>query len=68
MVVGFPAGVENSHHLLNETDTDVVFLEIGTRAMNDICAYGDADLKGERADGRPRYFTRRDGSPFGDSS
>ena len=68
MVVGFPAGVENSHHLLNETDADVVFLEIGTRAMNDVCNYGDADLLGERADGRPRHFTHRDGSPFEGSS
>lgn len=68
MVVGFPSGVENSHHLVNESDTEVVFLEIGTRAMNDFCRYGDADLLGERADGRPRHFTRRDGSPFDDAS
>jgi uncharacterized cupin superfamily protein len=66
MVVGFPAGVETAHPLVNESDADVVFLEVGTRAMNDTCRYGEADLLGARVDGRPRRFTRRDGSAFGE--
>ena len=65
MVVGFPAGVENAHHLVNESEADLVFLEVGTRAKNDTCRYGEADLLGARVNGSPRQFTRRDGSAFG---
>ncbi len=64
MVVGFPAGVTNAHHLINESESDVVFLEVGTRARNDTCQYGETDLLGARVDGQPRRFTRRDGSAF----
>ncbi len=64
MVVGFPAGVTNAHHLINESEADVVFLEVGTRARNDTCRYGEADLLGALVNGQPRRFTRRDGSAF----
>src|ERR1044072_6837877 len=29
---GFKAGVANGHHLINKTDRDAVYLEVGTRA------------------------------------
>ena len=64
MAAGFKAGVEDGHHLVNESDGDVLFLEVGTRAPKDFCKYPEADLLGERAAGRRTRFTRRDGSPF----
>jgi len=68
MSAGFAAGAENGHHLVNETDADVVFLEVGTRAAKDFCKYPEADLLGNRAGGQPTHFTHRDGSPFEEQS
>jgi uncharacterized cupin superfamily protein len=63
MVAGFKAGVEDGHHLVNKSDQDAVYLEIGTRASREECIYPDIDLHyvldvtGER-------YTRKDGTPF----
>ncbi len=68
MAAGFPAGVEDGHHLLNESDADVRYLEVGTRAPKDFCKYPDVDLLGKRAAGQRTEFTRRDGAPFDEVS
>ena len=44
MCAGFPAGTGDAHHLVNETDTDVVYLEIGDRAPGDSTTYPDDDI------------------------
>jgi uncharacterized cupin superfamily protein len=59
----FKAGVANGHHIVNRTNADVVFLEIGTRAENEIADYSDVDLRAV-ATGRVWKFTRKDGSDF----
>jgi uncharacterized cupin superfamily protein len=42
---GFKAGVANGHHLVNRTQRDAVYLEIGTRAPTERAHYPDVDLE-----------------------
>jgi uncharacterized cupin superfamily protein len=42
---GFKAGVPNGHHLVNKTQRDAVYLEIGTRAPTERAHYPDVDLE-----------------------
>ena len=44
MVAGFPAGDADGHHLVNRTNSDVVYLEIGDRTDGDWTNYPDDDL------------------------
>jgi uncharacterized cupin superfamily protein len=59
----FKAGVANGHHIVNRGTVDAVFIEIGTRAQNEIAEYPDVDLRAE-AKGRVWAFTRKDGTSF----
>jgi uncharacterized cupin superfamily protein len=63
MCAGFPAGTGNGHHLVNETDEDVVYLEVGDRTPGDTATYPDVDLKCELMENGHWHFTRKDGSP-----
>ena len=45
---GFKAGVANGHHLVNKSQRDALYLEIGTRAAGERVHYPDADLVMER--------------------
>jgi uncharacterized cupin superfamily protein len=60
---GFKAGVRNGHHLVNKSDRDAVYLEIGTRCKHERAEYPDLDLLVIRDDRGARY-THRDGRPF----
>jgi uncharacterized cupin superfamily protein len=59
----FKAGVPNGHHLINRSDSDGVFLVVGSRADTERAHYPDADLAYEKIEGRVRY-TNRAGRPF----
>ena len=62
MCIGFPAnGV--AHHLVNETDQEVQYLEIGDRNPADQGVYPEDDLVAQWAEGGWR-FTRKDGTPW----
>lgn len=63
MCSGFRAGEGNANHLVNETDTDVVFLEIGDRSPGDDVVYPDDDLKALLVDGSWKFFYK-DGRPY----
>ena len=63
MCAGFPAGAGNAHRLLNETDTDVTYLEIGDRSAGDEAVYPDDDLHAFAVDGTWR-FLHKDGTPY----
>jgi uncharacterized cupin superfamily protein len=42
---GFPKNTPNGHHLLNRSDRDAVYLEVGTRSGRaEVCHYSDIDL------------------------
>ena len=60
---GFKAGVANGHHLVNKSQADAVYLEIGTRAASERGHYPDADLVFER-DGHGIRFLHRSGEPY----
>ncbi len=63
MAAGYPAGVADAHQMLNESDADVVYLEIGSRAVDEVCTLPDVDLHVVRKDGQTR-FTQKDGTPY----
>lgn len=65
MVVGYKAGATNGHHLVNRSDRDAVFLEVGTRDAQDECDYPDVDMLVRIIDGEGR-FVHRDGTPYED--
>ena len=50
---GWKAGVANGHCLINRTQRDAVFLEIGTRAPREVATYPDIDMRAERDVGVP---------------
>lgn len=63
MCAGFPpAGV--AHHLVNRTQRDVVYLEIGNRVQGDEGIYPSDDLKAATAPDGTWRFTRKDGTPY----
>ena len=63
MAAGFPAGKKDGHHLVNRSDRQASFLEIGTRAPLDHGFYPDIDLMVEIAE-RRFIFSHRDGTPY----
>ncbi len=60
---GFKANVANGHHLVNKSDRDALYLEIGTRAPNERAHYPDVDLKFER-DGKDVRILHKSGEPY----
>jgi uncharacterized cupin superfamily protein len=60
---GFKAGVANGHRLVNKSDRDAVFLEVGTRAVNERAEYPDVDLRFERDEKGVRCF-HKSGEPY----
>ncbi len=63
MCAGFKAGTGNGHCLVNETDADVVYLEIGDRTPGDEGSYPDDDLKAVMVEGKWK-FAHKDGRPY----
>jgi uncharacterized cupin superfamily protein len=61
---GFKAGIPNGHHLVNKTNRDAVYLEIGTRSKFERAEYPDVDLTAVRDDKGMRY-THKNGGPYG---
>lgn len=56
------AGVSNGHCLINQSDQDAVFIEVGTRAPTERAQYSDIDMKVERDENGMRY-TKKNGEP-----
>jgi uncharacterized cupin superfamily protein len=63
MCAGFRAGTGNGHRLINETEDEVVYLEIGDRTPGDEGRYPDDDLQALLSDGKWK-FTHKDGTPY----
>jgi uncharacterized cupin superfamily protein len=63
MCAGFRAGTGNGHCLINETEDEVVYLEIGDRTPGDEGRYPDDDLQALLSDGKWK-FTHKDGTPY----
>ena len=64
MCAGFRAGTDDAHQLVNRSDTDVVYLEIGDRSPGDSAIYPDDDLAAEMSPGGGWRFLHKDGRPY----
>ncbi len=56
----FPKGVANGHHLVNNSDSDCVFVVVGKPAAS-ACHYPDIDL---HLDGISDGYVHKDGRPY----
>ena len=63
MCAGFKAGTGNGHRLMNETEEEIIYLEVGDRSAGDEGAYPDDDLKALRVEGQ-WVFVHKDGAPY----
>lgn len=63
--VGWKAGEDNAHHLINRSEEPVFYIIVGSRADKDEVTYPDIDLHYVRKDGE-RQFTHKDGMPYED--
>ena len=63
MCAGFKAGTGNGHQLMNESDEDVVYLEVGDRTQGDAASYPDDDLQATLVHGVWK-FAHKDGTPY----
>ncbi len=64
MCVGFPAGSGNAHHLINQSDADASYLEVGDRSVGDRVDYPDDDLRADMNQQKQWVFSHKDGSPY----
>jgi uncharacterized cupin superfamily protein len=61
---GFKANSRNGHQLVNRSQRDAIYLEIGTRSKHERVDYPDVDLMVVRDDEGMRY-THKNGDPYG---
>ena len=61
---GWKAGATDGHCLINRTDRDAVYLEIGTRAATERATYSDIDMKVDRDERGPAYSRKSNGEPY----
>ena len=64
MCAGFKAGTGDAHQLLNRSDEDVLYLEVGDRSAGDGASYPDDDLQAVLDDAGKWRFLHRDGTPY----
>jgi uncharacterized cupin superfamily protein len=63
MCAGFNAGTGDGHHLINRSNEDVVYLEVGDRTPGDSATYPDDDLQAVAMNGAWQ-FLHKDGTPY----
>jgi uncharacterized cupin superfamily protein len=63
MCAGFPAGGV-AHQLVNRTEMDVLYLEIGDRTPGDEGRYPDDDIEAALGPDGRWIFTHKDGRPY----
>lgn len=62
-VFGFAKGGA-AHHLINNTDKTVTYLEVGDRTPGDICTYPNDDIEARQDENRKWQFYHKDGTPY----
>ena len=60
---GFKANSGNGHCLINQTQEDAVYIEVGSRAVNETTVYSDIDMRLERDKTGLRYL-HKTGEPY----
>jgi uncharacterized cupin superfamily protein len=63
MCAGFKAGSGNAHRLINETQEDVLYLEVGDRTAGDEASYPDDDIEAVLVEGK-WVFKHKNGAPY----
>ncbi len=63
MSAGFPAGVPDGHCLINKSAQPATYLEVGTRALNEVSSYPDIDLRVVKTNGAAKA-TRKNGEAY----
>lgn len=63
MVGGFPAGSGDGHHLVNRTEVDALYIEVGDRLPGDDVDYPDIDMRVEN-NAEIKRFTNKKGEPL----
>ena len=63
MAAGFPAGEANGHHLINNGEQVVRYIEVGDRTEGDEVDYPDDDLLRRMHEGEGR-FVNKQGEPY----
>ncbi|HEY4265482.1 MAG TPA: cupin domain-containing protein [Micropepsaceae bacterium] len=64
MCAGFKCGTGDGHHLVNRSQIDVVYLEVGDRTLGDEASYPDDDIVAIKTADGSRKFTAKDGTPY----
>jgi uncharacterized cupin superfamily protein len=60
---GWKANAGIGHCLINRSDNDAVYIEVGTRTVNDTVVYSDIDMRLERDKTGGRYL-HKNGEPY----
>jgi|SRR5215472_3146341 len=63
MCAGFPRG-GTAHHLVNRSNTNATYLEVGDRQSGDAVQYPRDDLEAVRGDDGKWLFAHKDGTPY----
>jgi uncharacterized cupin superfamily protein len=61
---GFKCGTGDAHHLVNRSESPVVYLEVGDRTKGDAVHYPDDDIVAIKTEDGSRQFTRKNGTPY----
>ena len=64
MCAGFPAGIENGHHLINRSSDQATFIVIGSRELGDEAHYPDDDFKWVVNSSGKWVACKKDGTPY----
>ena len=57
----FPKKSGNGHHLINKSNVMAIYLEVGSRNLDDVITCSDIDMMSPSRDGR---FLHKDGTPY----
>jgi uncharacterized cupin superfamily protein len=63
MCAGFKANTGDAHRLLNETQEEVVYIEVGDRTAGDEARYPDDDIEARLVEGK-WMFVHKNGLPY----
>lgn len=63
MCAGFKSGTGNATQLINRSDEEIVYLEIGDRTAGDSVTYPDDDIQAAMVNG-VWQFSHKDGTPY----
>lgn len=64
MCAGMKSGTGNAHQIVNRTDQDVLYLEVGDRSAGDVVTYPDDDLQAALDEDGKWRFIHKDGRSY----